>query len=120
MKNAWKHAASKRLVEPRVGVAPRNENTLAKPAVLFPLNGNAMRRVLGAKAEPRRHQARPQLLEANHAYAANTVAAIELGLEWWREHTLERQRVNVVIQQNPPVDNPVDGVEKHTTVMTAW
>ena len=75
-----------------------------------------MRGIFRSETEPRRHQLRSQLLETDHANTAHAVTGIQLGFEWGRKTPPNYLGIDAVVQQHPPVDDAVDGVEEHKSL----
>src|SRR5262245_30104689 len=72
MMGAWEKPPANKGAEPRIGVAPWNENAALDFAVMsIPLDGNSMGRVFRSEASKRRKEPRPDVLESNQANAAD-------------------------------------------------
>src|SRR5262249_29726452 len=92
-------------VEPGVGVTPADVDPFAHGAVEVPLDGGAMSGVLGGDAEPGWAERRPDLLQPDQANPYQTDTMNDLGSKGSRQEGRQDDRINMEVDQNPPIDD---------------
>src|SRR5581483_5707877 len=111
---AWENPSSSKLVQPRIGVAPGNVNALPRlPFLVLPLHRYAMRRVLTANAQDRRHSVRSDLFQSDQADPRDGESIVQLRKKTRGQLRLHHFRSDPIIHQNSPPDQALDSGNSH-------
>jgi hypothetical protein len=105
MMKPWKKPAAGKRIEPGVGISPPDVYALANRTVFVPLDGRTVSGILGRNSEPGWKKRGPNRLQPDQTNANHPKTMNELGPKWRWQQSRQKQRVNVIIDENSAIDD---------------